>query len=336
MLRLLFIGGTGRISSAITKLCVEFGHQVYLLNRGTKAAIPGTIHLQADINDEAQAAKVLEGHNFDVVANFINYTPQQVERDIRLFTGRTGQYIFISSTAAYQKPFSHYKITESTPLANPFWQYARDKIACENVLMDAYRAGFPVTIVRPSHTYDRNVVPVSIYGANGQWQVLKRMLDGKPVLVHGDGLSLWTVTHSDDFARAFVGLIGNIKALGEAVHITSDESLTWNQIYTLIGGALGVEPKIFHVSSDFLIGVKPEYEGNLLGDKAYSVVFDNSKIKRLVPGWNATIRFDMGVRWSVANYLQKPEMQRDDGEFDLFCDNVIAALDGAKSKVLNA
>ena len=330
MLKVLFIGGTGRISGAITKLCIELGHQVYLLNRGTRPAVPGAIHLQGDINDEAKIAELLQGLSFDVVANFINYTPDQVQRDIRLFTGRTGQYIFISSTSAYQKPFSHYKITESTPLANPYWQYARDKIACENVLMDAYRNGFPTTIVRPSHTYDRNVVPVSIYGANGQWQVLKRMLDGKPVLVHGDGLSLWTVTHSDDFALGFVGLLGNIKALGEAVHITSDESLTWNQIYTLIGRALGLEPKIYHVASDFLIAANPAYEGNLLGDKAYSVVFDNSKIKRLVPGFNAAIRFDMGVRWSVDNYVSKTEMQREDLEFDKFCDKIINALEDAK------
>jgi len=330
MLKLLFIGGTGRISTAITKRCIELGHQVYLLNRGVKGKIDGAIHLQGDINDEAHVAGLIKNHTFDAVANFINYTPDQIERDIRLFTGRTGQYIFISSTATYQKPFSHYKITESTPLANPFWQYAKDKIACESRLMEEYRNGFPITIVRPSHTYDRNVVPVSVYGANGQWQVLKRMLEGKPVLVHGDGLSLWTLTHSDDFAKGFVGLLGNIKALGEAVHITSDESLTWNQIYVAIGRALGVEAKTYHVASDILIAANPDYEGNLLGDKAYSVVFDNSKIKRLVPDYCATIRFDTGVRWAVENYLNKPAMQRDDPEFDRFTDRVIEACEGAK------
>jgi len=332
-MKLLFIGGTGRISTAITKLCVKMGHQVYLLNRGTKGVIDGANHLQGDINDESHVAELIKPHTFDVVANFINYMPEQIERDIRLFAGRTGQYVFISSTSAYQKPLAHYKITESTPLANPYWQYARDKIACENRLMDEYREnGFPVTIVRPSHTYDRNVVPVSVYGANGQWQVLKRMLEGKPVLVHGDGLSLWTVTHSDDFAKGFVGLLGNIHAIGEAVHITSDESLTWNQIYVLIGKALGVEPKMYHVASDFLIALNPGYEGNLLGDKAYSVVFDNSKIKRLVPDFCANIRFDMGVTWSVENYLSKPEMQRDDTEFDLFCDGVVRVCEEAKGR----
>jgi nucleoside-diphosphate-sugar epimerase len=331
-MKLLFIGGTGRISTAITKLCVAMGHQVYLLNRGVRGVIDGAIHLQGDINDEAHVAALIKNHTFDAVANFINYTPDQIERDIRLFAGRTAQYIFISSTAAYQKPFSHYRITESTPLANPYWQYARDKIACENRLMDEYRAsGFPATIVRPSHTYDRHVVPVSIYGEKGQWQVLKRMLAGKPVLVHGDGLSLWTVTHADDFAKGFVGLLGNIQARGEAVHITSDESLTWNQIYTLIGGALGVAPKVYHVASDFLIAANPAYEGNLLGDKAYSVVFDNSKIKRMASDFCATIRFDMGVKWAVENYLNTPDMQKDDPAFDLFCDKVITACENAKA-----
>ncbi|MCL1788399.1 MAG: SDR family oxidoreductase [Defluviitaleaceae bacterium] len=335
-MKLLFIGGTGRISAAITNLCVANGHQVYLLNRGVRGIVDGAVHLQGDINDEAHVASLIKGHTFDVVANFINYTPAQVARDIRLFAGRTAQYVFISSTAAYQKPLSHYKITESTPLANPFWQYARDKIACENLLMDEYRqSGFPVTIVRPSHTYDRNVVPVSVYGEKGQWQVLQRMLDGKPVLVHGDGLSLWTLTHTDDFAKGFAGLLGNAHALGEAVHITSDESLTWNQIYMLIGRALGVTPQIYHVSSDFLIAANPAYQGNLLGDKAYSVVFDNSKIKRLVPGFCAGIRFDTGVKWAVDNYLAKPEMQVRDPAFDLFCDRVVAACEGAKERFLS-
>jgi len=331
-MKLLFIGGTGRISAAITKHCVGMGHQVYLLNRGVNGIIEGATHLQGDINDQGHVTELIKNHTFDVVANFINYTPEQIERDIRLFAGRTGQYVFISSTAAYQKPMAYYKITESTPLANPYWQYARDKIACENRLMDEYRrSGFPVTIVRPSHTYDRNVVPVSIYGANGQWQVLKRILESKPVLVHGDGLSLWTVTHSDDFAKGFIGLLGNIHAIGEAIHITSDETLTWNQIYALIGKALGVEPNIYHIASDLLIAMNPGYEGNLLGDKSYSVVFDNSKIKRLVPDYCATIRFDTGVKWSVENYLSKPEMQTDDPEFDRFTDKVIHACERMKN-----
>jgi len=330
-MKLLFIGGTGRISAAITKLCIQMGHQVYLLNRGNKGITDGAIHLQGDINNEALVSELIKGHIFDVVANFINYTPDQVERDIRLFAGCAKQYVFISTTAAYQKPLAHYQVTESTPLANPYWQYARDKIACENRLMDEYRnTGFPVTIVRPSHTYDRNVVPVSIYGKNGQWQVLKRIMENKPVLVHGDGLSLWTVTHSDDFAKGFVGLLGNIHAIGEAVHITSDESLTWNQIYKLIGDALGVTAKPYHVASDFLIALDPEREGALLGDKSNSIIFDNSKLKRLVPDYCATIRFDMGVKWSVETYLKNPEIQKDDPEFDRFTDAVILACERAK------
>jgi len=330
-MKLLFIGGTGRISAAITKLCIALGHEVYLLNRGNRNIPAGTIHLQADINDEASVAKLIHPHTFDVVVNFIAYSPAEIERDIRLFSGRTAQYIFISSTSAYQRPLSHYVITESTPLYNPHWQYSRDKIACEDRLVQEYRNNiFPITIVRPSHTYDRNVVPVSIYGKNGQWQVLKRMLEGKPVLVHGDGLSLWTLTHSDDFAKGFVGLLGNIHAIGEAVHITSDESLTWNQIYTLIARTLGVEANIYHVACDFLIALEPEREGSLLGDKAHSVVFDNSKIKRLVPDYCATIRFDEGVRWSVDSYITNAGMQKPDEEFDTFTDRVVAILEGAK------
>jgi len=330
-MKLLFIGGTGRISAAITKLCVQSGHEVYLLNRGNKGLIDGAIHLQGDIDDGARVAELIRPHTFDAVANFISYTPEQIERDIRLFAGRTHQYIFVSSASAYQKPPSHYLITESTPLHNPYWQYSREKIACENRLMDEYRTkNFPVTIVRPSHTYDRNVVPVSIYGASGQWQVLKRMLEGKPILVHGDGLSLWTITHSDDFAKGFVGLLGNIHAIGEAVHITSDECLTWNQIYAVLARALGVEAKLYHVSSHFITDLLPQYEGALLGDKAYSAVFDNSKIKRLVPGYCATIRFDEGAKWAVDNYLSNPVMQKADPDFDALTDRIIAVCEEAK------
>ena len=331
-MKLLFIGGTGRISAAITQLSIQQGHQVYLLNRGQKGAVPpGAIHLQGDIHDPGHVASLIKDLHFDVVANFINYVPSHIQRDIDLFKDKAHQYIFISSASAYQRPFSNYKITESTPLYNRHWQYSRDKIACENMLMDTYRAsGFPVTIVRPSHTYDRHVVPVSIYGQNGQWQVLSRILQGRPVLVHGDGQSLWTVTHADDFAKGFVGLMGNPRAIGEAVHITADEVLTWDQIYNQIGQALGKAPHIYHVSTDFLIALDPEREGALLGDKAYSVVFDNSKIKDLVPGFVATIPFHQGVRWAVDNYLAHPAMQKADPDFDNFTDGVIARLERAK------
>ncbi|MCL2047903.1 MAG: SDR family oxidoreductase [Defluviitaleaceae bacterium] len=333
-MKVLFIGGTGRISASITQLCVKMGFDVYLLNRGKRVAggIEGATHLSGDINDEAQVAALLKGQNFDVVANFINFVPEHVERDIRLFSGITGQYIFISSASAYQKPPSNYLIRESTPLCNPFWEYSRNKIACEERLIDEYRTnGFPITIVRPSHTYDKTAVPVAVHGKNGPWQVLQRMREGKPVIVHGDGTSLWTLTHSRDFAKGFVGLLGNIHAIGEAVHITSDEVLTWNQIYKLIARELHVEPQIFYVPTDVLVAADPELRGTLWGDKAHSVVFDNSKIKALVPGFNADIRFDVGVRESVANFLATPELQRGDLEFEGFVEGVV----GGKTRADN-
>ena len=323
-MKLLFIGGTGRISESITKLCIAQGHEVYLLNRGNRGIPPGALHLQGDINNEAHVAAAIKNHRFDAVANFINYTPGQVERDIRLFTGKTNQYVFISSASAYKKPAAGGIITESTPLYNPHWQYSRDKIACEERLVQEYRERvFPIAIVRPSHTYDRNSIPIGVYGKGGQWQVLKRMLEGKPVLVHGDGSSLWTLTHSEDFAKAFAGLLGNVHAIGEAVHITSDEVLTWDQIHMLIGRALGVEAKLHHVTSDYLVAQQPERAGPLWGDKNQCAVFDNSKIKRLVPGYCATIRFDTGVKWSVETFLNTPVMQVEDPEFDAFTDKVI-------------
>jgi len=335
IMKILFIGGTGRISASITKLCIKRGYEVFLLNRGIRGTqllndeIQGAVHLQGDINDEPRVSELLKGHYFDAVANFINFTPQQVERDIRLFSEITGQYIFISSASAYQKPLSHYVITESTPLSNPHWEYSRNKIACEMLLMQQYREkAFPVTIVRPSHTYDKTAVPVAVHGHNGPWQVMKRMLEGKPVLVHGDGSSLWVLTHSKDFAKAFEGLLGNIHAIGEAVHITSDEVLTWNQIYTLIGRELRVKPQLLHVATDTIVAANPDFDGPLWGDKAHSVVFDNSKIKSLVPGFNATIRFDVGIRESVTNFLATPELQKNDPDFDLFTEQVVRAQRG--------
>ena len=333
-MKILLIGGTGRISTAVTRLALQAGIEVYLLNRGQRSdGVPaGAVHLRGDISDEVQVTSLLEGHYFDAVANFINFVPSQVERDIRLFAGRTDQYIFISSASVYQKPLSNYMITESTPLANPHWEYSRNKIACEELLMAEYRkTGFPVTIVRPSHTYDEKTVPVAIHGSKGSWQVMKRMLEGKPVLVHGDGLSLWTLTHSDDFAKGFNGLLGNVHAIGEAVHITSDETLTWNVIHALIARELGVEPRFFYATSDFISKADPGLEGGLLGDKSHSVVFDNSKIKSLVQGFAATIRFDIGVRSSVSYFLANKEMQQDDPDFDLFTEKVInAQLDAGK------
>lgn len=332
-MKVLFIGGTGTISTAISKELIKEGHDLYLLNRGSKNAVfDGEVkELIADIAEEDKVAELIKNHNFDVVADFIAFVPEQLQRDYRLFKDRTKQFIFISSASAYQKPLGDYRITEGTPLANPYWEYSRNKIACEDYLMKLYREeGFPVTIVRPSHTYDERSVPVGVHGALGSYQVIKRMLAGKKVLIHGDGTSLWTLTHNSDFAKGFIGLMGNLHAIGEAVQITSDETLTWNQIHKAIADALGVDLKAYYVSSEFLDAVSnQDYKGALIGDKANSVVFDNSKIKRLVPGFTCTRRFDQQVKNIVEYVLSHPECQKEDEEFDLWCDKVIDALENA-------
>ncbi len=326
-MKALFIGGTGIISSAISSSLVEQGWELYLINRGNRSErIPaGAKLLKADINDEALINSLIKDKNFDVVADFIAFVPSQVERDIRLFSGKTKQYIFISSASAYQKPLSDFRITESTPLANPYWEYSRNKIACEELLMAEYRNnGFPVTIVRPSHTYDNSSIPLGVHGNNGSWQVIKRMLENKPVIIHGDGSSLWTLTYNTDFANGFIGLMGNIHAIGEAIHITSDESLTWNQIYEIIASVLGVKLNAVHIATDYLASSSDyDFTGSLLGVKSNTVVFDNSKVKRLVPGFNATVRFDQGVRFVLENIFSHPEFQTEDKEFDVWCDTVI-------------
>lgn len=337
-MKVLLIGGTGTISMAITKLLLQKGEEVWLLNRGTRTAeLPeGANFITTDIGNEEETAKKLEGMTFDAVCEFIGFVPSQLERDYRLFAGKTKQYIYISSASAYQKPLSDFKITESTPLSNPYWQYSRDKIACEEYLMKMYREnGFPVTIVRPSHTYDERSVPLGVHGNKGSWQVVKRMMEGKPVIIHGDGTSLWTMTHNSDFAKAYVGLIGNIHAIGEAYHITSDESVTWNQIYQIIADALGVKLNAYYVPSDFLAKTSNyDFTGSLIGDKSNSVVFDNSKVKRAVPDFVATTRLDMGIKLAIRNILSKPELQVEDPEFDEWCDKVIDSLEKAKASIL--
>lgn len=339
-MKALFIGGTGTISSAITRLVSENPEwQLFLINRGSRISeVPDNVtNLIADINDEKAVLDLIGDMQFDVVCDFIGFVPAQVERDIRLFKGRTRQYIYISSASAYRKPLASPFITESTSLANPFWQYSRDKIACEDLLMRQFREeGFPITIVRPSHTYCERGVPVAVRGNMGCWQVMKRMLEGKPVIIPGDGTSLWTITHNSDFARAFVGLMGNPKAIGEAFQLTGDDHLTWNQIYQTIADALGVELKPFHVSSDFLAAVGSRFDmtGNLLGDKAHTVIFDNTKLKGVVPGFKSEIRYDQGLRMSVAHILAHPELQQEDPEFDEWCDKVIATLKQAEDNVL--
>ncbi|MCR5600977.1 MAG: SDR family oxidoreductase [Ruminococcus sp.] len=333
-MKILLIGGTGTISMAVTRLLSEQGHDVFLLNRGSRNnIIPENVRtIQCDISDEKTAAQKLNGMSFDCVGQFIGFVPAQVERDIRLFSGKTKQYIYISSASAYQKPLSDCVITESTPLSNPYWQYSRDKIACEELLMKNYREnGFPVTIVRPSHTYDERSVPLGVHGDKGSWQVVKRIMQGKPVIIHGDGSSLWTITHNSDFAKAYAGLVGNIHAVGQAFHITSDESITWDQIYSIIADELGVKLNACHVPSDWLCAVGPyDFMGTLIGDKANTVIFDNSKIKRAVPEFTATVRADQGIRATVRYILAHKECQNDDDEFDRWCDKIAETMEKAR------
>lgn len=336
-MKVLFIGGTGTISAAITRQLSQMNHcELYLLNRGNRDAIlPSNVKvLKADIQQEEEVDRLLTGLSFDAVCDFIGFTPENVQRDYRLFKNRTKQYIYISSASAYQKPLADYRISEATSLANPYWEYSRNKIACEDFLMEKYRQdGFPVTIVRPSHTYDERSIPLGVHGRKGSWQVAQRMLEGKPVIIHGDGTSLWTMTHNSDFAKGFVGLIGNPHALGQAFQITSDESLTWNQIYQSIADALGVELHPYYVSSSFLAAVSDyDFTGSLIGDKANTVVFDNSKLKRAVPDFCATKRFDQGIKETIDYVLSHPECQIKDPEFDAWCDRVIAVLEDCKNQ----
>ena len=335
----LFIGGTGTISMAITRsLAKNEGWHLTLLNRGNrKSDIPdGVDVINVDINDEEAAAKVLEGKNFDTVCDFIGFVPSQLERDYRLFKGKVKQFMYISSASAYGKPVADYRITEGTALANPYWEYSRNKIACEDFLMKKFREeGFPVTIIRPSHTYDERSIPMGVHGSKGSFQVIKRMMEGKPVIVHGDGTSLWTMTFNEDFAKGFIGLMGNPHTIGEAFQITNDESLTWNQIFKAIADALNVEYKPYYVSSHFLakVGKKYDLEGGLIGDKANSVVFDNTKLKKAVPGFAPSIRFEEGVRRCLDYILSHPECQVEDPEFDEWCDNIIEALNKAAETI---
>lgn len=334
-MKILLIGGTGTISMAITKLLAERGEELYLLNRGNRNdALPENIKvIQADISDEEATAKKLEGMTFDCVGEFIGFVPSQVERDYRLFKDKTKQYIFISSASAYQKPPVSHIITEETPLENPYWEYSRNKIACEDYLFERYRKdGFPVTVVRPSHTYDERSVPLGVHGKGGSWQVVKRIMEGKQVIIHGDGSSLWTITHNSDFAKAYAGLIGNEAAIGRAYQITTDESLSWNRIYKAIADALGVELRPYYVSSEMLAAMGKEYDftGSLIGDKAQSVIFDNTKVKSAVPDFKAEVGAEEGIRMTVKNILAHPELQNEDKEFDEWCDRVIETLDKVK------
>ena len=340
-MRALFIGGTGTISTAIVKRLVDDPQwEVWVLNRGNRK-LPDAENLHqivADIHDEAETAEKLKGMTFDTVCEFIGFKKEDVERDYRLFKDKTRQYIYTSSASAYHKPSADYRITEGTALANPHWQYSRDKIACEEYLMKMYREeGFPVTIVRPSHTYCERSIPLGVHGKNGSWQVIRRMQEGKPVIIHGDGTSLWHLTFNTDFAIGYTALMGNRHAIGEAFQITGDETLSWNQIYATIADALGVELHPYYVSSEFLAAVGDQYgynlTGGLIGDKAVSVVFDNSKLKRLAPDMTTYVPFHRGVRIALDYILAHPECQQEDPEFDAWCDRIIDAIEEAKGKI---
>ncbi|MGE5395620.1 MAG: SDR family oxidoreductase [Candidatus Saccharibacteria bacterium] len=322
-MKVLFIGGTGFISTSDSRLAVQKGIELYLLNRGLRSIeIPGAHSIVADIHDQKSIESALNNMQFDVVVDWIAYTPQDIERDLSVFRGRTKQFIFISSASAYQKPPSHYVITESTPLYNPYWDYSRNKIACEDRLMQAYRQEhFPITIVRPSLTYDMNF-PIAI-GGWGCYTLADRMKKGLPIIVHGDGSSLWVVTHSEDFAKGFIGLLGNEKAIGHSFHITSDEVLSWNQIYETIADALGLKANMIHIASDFICKVAPSMTGSLLGDKAWSVVFDNSKIKSLVPGFQATIPFREGIRRTLQWFDADVKRRRIDETVNMEMERII-------------
>lgn len=335
-MKALFIGGTGTISSDISALCVKLGWELTLLNRGNRTGLvpDGARVIAADIRDEAAVKAALGDERFDVVADFIAFTPEQVERDIRLFSGRTGQYFFISSASAYQKPPRSLWIDEGTPLCNPYWQYSRDKIACEETLLATYRdTGFPITIIRPSHTYCQRSIPLAFHGSQGSFSVLERIRTGRKVIIPGDGLTLWTLTHSRDFAVGFCGLMGNAHAIGEIYQITGDDRLTWNQIYQCFADALGVKLNAVHIASETLAALHPDFLGNLIGDKCNNAIFDNRKLKNAVPSFNATTRFDQGVREIVSWVYSHPEAQTPDPAFDAWTDDVIVRYESMRDSL---
>ncbi len=327
-MKVLFIGGTGNISTAVSRECVTRGIDLFLLTRGSrKTEIPGARFMHADINNREEVNKLLRDHRWDAVVDWIAFAEEEIERDIRLFQGKTRQFVFISSASAYQKPPVCHVITESTPLRNPFWEYSRKKIACEEKLTLAYReTDFPITIVRPSHTYD-TAIPLA-FGAWTEYTAIDRLKKEKELIVHGDGTSLWTVTHSEDFAKGFAGLLGHPQAIGEAFHITSDESLTWNQIYETVAAAAGCKARLVHIPSEVLANYDEHLRGGLLGDKANSVIFDNSKIKRIVPEFRATIPFHIGIRRTLAWFEAEPSRQIVRQETNELMDRIISEYRG--------
>jgi nucleoside-diphosphate-sugar epimerase len=336
-MRVLFIGGTGNISLASTRLAAELGMEVTLLRRGQRTAdLPKDVRtIAVDVRDEEAAAQALGNQTFDAVVDWIAFTPDDIERDIRIFRDRARQFLFISSASAYQKPVGHYLITESTPLANPFWQYSRDKIACEDRLMKAYlEEGFPITIVRPSLTYGDTQIVLAVNSWQKSWTAVDRMRRGKKVIVPGDGSSLWVITHNSDFAQGLVGLLGHRQAIGHAFHITSEEVMTWDQYYRITAQAAGVEAQIIHIPSDFLGAAMPDEVGSLTGDKAVSVVFDNSKIKRFVPGYCAKIPFAQGIQRTIEWFDADPRRKQVDEAADAAWDKLIDAYESGLGETL--
>lgn len=325
-MKVLFIGGTGIISSACSRLAVEHENELFLLNRGRTTSRPvpdGVTMLPADIRDLSAVQYALHNQTFDVVVDWIAFTPEQVQADIDLFTGRTGQYIFISSASVYQTPPAMLPVTESTITDNPYWQYSRNKIACEELLVRAYRENkFPMTIVRPSHTYDKTLLPF-----HGGWTVIDRMRKGKKVVVHGDGTSLWTMTHHTDFAFGFNGLLGSPQAIGDTFHITSDEWLTWDQIHHIMARAAGTQAQLVHMPSELINAYDPEWGASLLGDKTHSMIFDNSKIRRIVPGFHAQIPFARGAEEIMAWFDENPARQKMDEKVDHLMDKMLVDLE---------
>jgi nucleoside-diphosphate-sugar epimerase len=331
-MRVLFIGGTGLISTACSVATIAAGHDLWLLNRG-QSKLPSVVGpdrlLRADATDEHQVMSAVQGRHWDVVVQWVGYLPSHVQQDLRTFAA-AGQYIFISSASAYEKPPSHWLITESTPRANPYWEYSRNKIACEDLLLEAWgQSHFPVTIVRPSLTYGPSQIPVVIGSWNKPFTIIDRMRRRARIIVPGDGTSIWTITHNSDFATGLVGLYGQAGAIGEDFHITSDESLTWNQIYALVGVAAGAEPDILHVPSDGIMASGPEEIGNLWGDKAHSTVFDNSKLRELVPDFKATVPFSVGIHETVTWFDQDPARQEIDDEANQRWDRLAGVYEDA-------
>ena len=331
-MKILFIGGTGIISSACSNLAIARGHELFLVNRSISKKLPvpgGATVLQADVyTEEARLAELLADHYFDAVVDYLAYHPNDIERDLRLFRGRTDQFVFISSASAYQKPVRNYLITEETPLENPYWEYSRNKIACEERLMYAHREeGFPVTLVRPSHTYGQTQIPFGVSSWMHPWTVVNRMKRGQKVIVPGDGTSLWVLTWNEDFAKGLLGLLGQPKAIGEAFQITSDEVLTWDQIHLEAYRALSLKPNLIHIPSDLIAMYDTHSLGSLVGDKANSVVFDNSKIKRFVPDFFCETKWVEGLQRSLAWFESHPEFQTIDHQMNAVWDQIITAYE---------